>query len=273
MRGAWTILLAATLTACWPAEPAQAWGSFTHVWIAERAYGVLVAQYPWLAAHRDAFLWGAIAGDLDMAPDLSRPSRARTHAPAALEALWQEACAVEDQGARAFALGWAVHMGADDAAVDAHGASRRAAAVRDALAASGAAALPTDITPLVEWAVDAALVPKSTNTVFNLYRSTVVNAGTPAGGPLRRVLERVFHIDESAYMSLARLQATMSAGNTDHYLAERARWARIEPWADQLRSPGVRQALGNIRPDMARAVNLGVLRARAVCEPPGPKAP
>jgi hypothetical protein len=273
MRGAWTILLAATLTACWPAEPAQAWGSFTHVWIAERAYGVLVAQYPWLAAHRDAFLWGAIAGDLDMAPDLSRPNHARTHDPAALTALWQEACAVEDQGARAFALGWAVHMGADDAGPGSAEAGARTQAVREALAREGAATPPADLTPLVEWAVDAALVPKSTNTVFNLYRSTVVNAGTPAGGPLRRVLERVFRIDESTYMSLARLQATMSAGNTDHYLAERARWARIEPWADPLRSPAVRQALGNIRPDMARAVNLGVLRARAVCEPSAPKAP
>ena len=76
-----------------PAAPAEAWGSYTHVWIAERAYGVLVAREPWLAAHRDAFLWGAIAADIDASPDLGHPNRARTHADDSVFALRRAALA------------------------------------------------------------------------------------------------------------------------------------------------------------------------------------
>lgn len=264
MRRAWSLLLAICLSVGWPAEPAEAWGSYTHVWVAERAYGVLVAAHPWLAAHRDAFLWGSVAGDLDASPDLGRPSHARTHSATALGALWKEAIAGKDQGAQAFALGWAVHLGADEVAPSAF----KHQGVREALTHAGATRLPGDLSPLIEWAVDAALVPKSDGTLFSLYRSTVVNAGTPAGAPLRRVLERVFGTDEATYMAWARLQASMSAGNVDRYLAERSRFVRVEPWTEPLRAPGVRQSLGNLTPVMTRAVDAGVKRAKGLLAPP-----
>ena len=264
MRRAWSLLLGLVLLAGWPAEPAAAWGSYTHVWLAERAYGVLVARHPWLAAHRDAFLWGAIACDLDASPDLGRPTHARTHSQSAVNALWREATAAKDQGAQAFALGWAAHVGSDEITA----ASLDPQAIRDALAQGGASRLPADLIPLIEWAVDAALVPRSDGTLFSLYRSTVMNAGTPAGAPLRRVLERVFGTDEATYMAWARLQASMSAGNVDRYLAERSRFVRVEPWTEPLRAPGVRQSLGNLTPVMTRAVDFGVKRAKSLLPPP-----
>lgn len=264
MRRAWRWLLAAALVVGWPAGPAEAWGSYTHVWIAERAYAMLVTREPWLAAHRDAFLWGAISGDLDMAPDLGRPSRARTHSHQALSALWHEAIALQDQGAEAFALGWAVNLASDEVAVGAFDQPT----VRAALTHAGAGRLPADLRPLIEWCVDAALVPKSDGTLFSLFRSTVVNAGTPADAPVRTLLQRVFGTDEATYMGWARLQAAMSAGSIDRYLTERARFVRVDPWADQLQSSGVRESLGDLTPVMIRAVDAGVRLAGSLAAVP-----
>ncbi|MOA55346.1 hypothetical protein D3C78_1791250 [compost metagenome] len=65
-------------------------------------------------------------------------------------------------------------------------------------------------------------------------------------------------------MAWARLQASMSAGSVDRYLAERSRFVRVEPWAEPLRGAGVREALGNLKPILTRSVDLGVERAEAL---------
>jgi hypothetical protein len=243
--------------------PAFAFGSLTHTLIADRAYGLLVAKSPWLGVHRDAFLWGAIAADFD------HPGGAvakRAHSPGVIASLWREAKASGDSGTQAFVLGWAVHIAADELAEAALSAPDRHKQVRIALEQAGAHDLPMSLDPLMDWAVDAALVPVSDNSLVDLYRCAYLHAASPAGAPMRGVMARVLGADESSYFGWARLQTLMSAGGIDRYLTERSRYVRVEPWTVSLRAPAVRQALGDLTPLLAQSVKRGVDRVSALLD-------
>lgn len=242
--------------------PAFAFGSLTHALIAERAYGRLVAKSPWLAIHRDAFFWGAIAPDFDHDGATSR----RAHAPGAVASLWREAKASGDAATQAFVLGWAVHVAADEQAEATLAAPARRDQVRKALEHAGAQRLPTALGPLIEWAVDAALVPIADDSLIDVYRGAYLHAASPAGAPMREVMARVLGTDEGTYFGWARLQTIMSAGGPDRYLNERSRYVRIEPWTVPLRAPGVRQALGDLTPLLARSVDTGVHQAESLMQ-------
>lgn len=240
--------------------PAFAFGSLTHALIAERAYGRLVAKSPWLAVHRDAFFWGAIAPDFDHDGAVAR----RAHAPGAVASLWREARASGDAATQAFVLGWAVHVAADEQAEATLSAPSRRERIRQALERAGAANLPPTLGPLIEWAVDAALVPIADDSLIDVYRGAYLHAASPAGAPMREVMARVLGTDEGTYFGWARLQTVMSAGGPDRYLAERSRYVRVEPWTIPLRAPAVRQALGDLRPLVASSVDTGVARAESL---------
>jgi hypothetical protein len=77
-------------------------------------------------------------------------------------------------------------------------------------------------------------------------------------------------------MAWARLQASMSSGSVDKYLADRARLERVTPWMDTLRAAPARQALGDLTPVMTHAVESGLTLARttlALQPPAAPKKP
>lgn len=243
--------------------PAFAFGSLTHALIAERAYGRLVAKSPWLAVHRDAFFWGAIAPDFDHTGPVAR----RAHARGAVASLWREAKASGDAATQAFVLGWAVHVAADEQAEATLAAPARRERVRQALVRSGADKVPQALGPLIEWAVDAALVPVADDSLIDVYRGAYLHAASPAGAPMREVMARVLGTDEGTYFGWARLQTVMSAGGPDRYLTERSRYARIEPWTLPLRTPAVRHALGDLTPLLTRSVDLGVAQAETMMRP------
>ena len=258
MRGAFP-LLASLAVVLGTAAPAQAWGSLTHTLVGERAFAMLAPRHPWLAPHRDAFLWGAIAGDLDRAPGVAE-GPGRTHAASTVKALWREATASKDARARAFVLGWAVHVASDKSAEALREPSRRVALTR----VLGAGA---DLDAAGEWAADAALSPRAATALVSLYRSTVLNAITPDGAPVRAVLGRVLGTDEAAYMAWARLQAGFCVGGLDGYLANTARFHRLTPWAEAMRGPAVRHGIGALAPLLTQAVNRGVASAEALLSP------
>jgi hypothetical protein len=258
----WAGLLAATL----PSAPALAWGPLTHGIVAQRAFSVLAPQMPWLAPHRDAFIWGAVCADMQEAPDVSATSRERAHATYTVKSIKDQALAEHDRGADAFALGWAAHVGADQA-YEVFAASQAGPwLARLTPEATGAAtlseALKNPPLALVEWAVDAALLPRSTGALFDVGRAAAVNLGTPAGAPIAELLNKVLHVDVTAYEAWARLIAGTCLGDGDRYLSERAKTLRIEPWTEMARGAPARQALGDLTPWLTRSVDLAIDNVR-----------
>lgn len=263
MRARRWLLAAAVLGAVLgPGAPALAWGSYGHGLIAARAYDQLVPRQPWLAAQREAFMWGALA------PDVGGCAHATSlaHTAGTLASLWREAEASGDAGCKAFVMGWAVHLAADE--VEHAGSAARVSAFREALAAIEAPPPPEAIGPLVDWALDAALVPVGNGTLSHIFYAAASNVTSPGAAPLREMLKRVLGVDEPAYVGYARHQALSSAGSIDRYFETRARSLQIGPWEGALRAPSVRLALGDLMPLVIRAVNLGVRRAGALLKAP-----
>lgn len=264
--GRWLLAASVVGAVLVPAAPASAWGSYGHGLIAARAYDQLVPQHPWLAAQREAFMWGALAPDVG-----GCASASLAHSAGTLGSLWREAEASGDAGARAFVMGWAVHLAADE--VEHAGASERRAAFREALAATDAPPPPEAIEPLVDWALDRALVPVGNGTLTHIFYAAVSNVGSPAAAPLREMLKRVLGVDEPAYVGYARHQALSSAGSIDRYFESQARSLQIGPWEGALREAQVRLALGNLTPLVSRSVNQGIKRAERLLEAAGSAPP
>ncbi len=252
-------------------DSALAWGPLTHGAAAQRAFGVLVTRQPWLAPHREAFLWGALAADLQEAPGASHLTVARTHSKGTLDALWREAQHA-GAGSRAFVLGWSVHVAADEARPDwlAHGA--HGAAIRAAIADAGLPPPPATETAandaLIDLAVDAAALPATGGLLRELAQAAWHHAGTPAGAPLMGLVSRVLGVDEPTYIAMAGLTAAMSARGTDRYLLERARFGRVERWLEPARSAAARGAVGDLRPVLTRLAERGVERATRIMGTP-----
>ncbi|MDB5101270.1 MAG: hypothetical protein JWM80_5691 [Cyanobacteria bacterium RYN_339] len=246
----WACALAAWL----PAAPALAWGPLSHAIIAQRAFAELAPRAPWLAPHRDAFDWGAACADLQEAPGAPYLSRARTHASDSLRGLWREAQASHDRGAQAFVVGWAVHVGADDAFDAYESAHGPGWAGKDAPPA------------LLGWAVDALLIPKAGPALTRLGRAAAMHLESPASAPIAAMVGRVLAVDDATYQGWARLTASACLGGPDRYLAERARALRLEPFTAAALEPPARLALGDLTPWLTRAVRGGVDRARALAK-------
>ena len=249
------------------AAPALAWGPVTHGAAAQRAFSVLVTRQPWLAPHREAFLWGALAADVQDAPGAIHLTGARTHSADTLKVLWREAQPA-GAGSRAFVLGWAAHVAADEERPAWLAAGKRGAAIRAALAEAGAPPPPrAEVTAndaLLDLAVDAALLPITGGLLRELAQSAWHHAGTPAGAPLTGLAFRVLGVDEPAYIALAGLTAAMGARGPDRYLQERARFGRVERWLEPARGPAVRGAIGELRPLVTRLATRGVARVEAI---------
>lgn len=265
------VLLGAALIFGTPG-PAWAWGPLTHGAAAQRAFAILVTRQPWLAPHREAFLWGALAADVQDAPGASHLSAARTHGASTLEALWREAQPA-GAGARAFVLGWAAHVAADEAQAEWLAAGDRTAAVRAAIAEAGMAPPPAaeaaETAALLDLAVDAAALPATGGLLRELALAAWHHAGTPAGAPPMGVVARVLGVDEPTYLAMAGLTAAMGARGADRYLLERARFGRVERWLEPVRSAPVRKAIGDLPPVITRLAEAGVARADQLA---GPKA-
>jgi hypothetical protein len=231
--------------------------------VAQRSFAVLVTRHPWLAPHREAFFWGALAADFQDAPGATHLTFARTHGEGALAALWLEAVPA-GAAAKAFVLGWAAHVASDDMRAGWLLGGDRRAVVREAIAATGAPPPPPDESvetdALIDLAVDAAVLPKTGQLLSELALSAWHHAGTPAGAPLAGLVKRVLGVDEPAYMAMAGLTAAMGARGPDRYLAERARFGRVERWLEPARSAGVRSAVGDMTPVLTRAAAQAVDR-------------
>lgn len=260
----WPAFWVCVLVAWLPAAPAFAWGPLTHGIIAERAFAELVPHMPWLAPHRDTFIWGSVAADVEEAPGAQPGLSRRSHAGYTVRALWREANAMHDPSVEAFALGWAVHVAADDQF------NRFAAtAGQNFLDHQGAVVTGHDGSApdaLLPWAVDAALLPRSGNAQLEVARAAARHAGTPDSAPLTLLLYRVLDLDDGALDGLARLVTITCAGDADHYLEDRARFLRLGPWADAAREPRAREELGDLTPFVTQSVHSGVERARAIAE-------
>lgn len=248
---------------CVTAEPALAWGPLTHGAMAQRSFSVLVTRHPWLAPHREAFLWGALAADFQDAPGATHLTLARTHGDGALAALWREAVPA-GAAAKAFVLGWAAHVAADEARAGWLLGGDRRAAIRAAFATTGTPPPPFDeaveTDALIDLAVDAAVLPKTGDLLQELALSAWHHAGTPAGAPLAGIVKRVLGVDEPAYLAMSGLTAAMGARGSDRYLAERARFGRVERWLEPARSAGVRAAVGDMTPVLTQAAAQAVDR-------------
>jgi hypothetical protein len=256
MRAA--IVLAGVLAAWLPAAPAMAWGPLAHGLVAQRAFAELAPRMPWLAPHRDAFIWGAVCADMQEAP-ASFLSHERTHAVATVKALWREAVASRDRGAQAFAVGWAVHVGADEAFdgfVSAHAEGWPTAQAEVPRAA------------LLGWAADEALLPRSGQALFQVGKAAAVHVGTPAAAAIEASLAKTLAVDINVVSAWARLVAGTCLGGPDRYLAERSRSLRVEPWIGAAREPAAREALGDLTGWITRGVQRGVDRARALSKAP-----
>lgn len=261
MGGRWWLLAAVVTGAVFgPGAPALAWGSYGHGLIAARAYDQLVPQHPWLTAEREAFMWGALAPDVKGCGH----GASLAHTPGTLDSLWREAEATADPGCRAFVMGWAVHLAADE--VEHARAESRLPAFRRALAATDAPPPPEAIGPLVDWALDAALVPVGQGTLSHIFYAAASNVGSPGAAPLREMLKRVLGVDEPAYVGYARHQALSSAGSIDRYFETRARSLQIGPWEGALRAAEVRLALGDLRPLVIQSVKQGIKRAEGLLD-------
>ena len=235
---------------------------------AQRAYAMLVTRHQWLAPHRAAFLWGALAADVQDAPGAIHLTRARTHAPATLTALWREA-APAGAGARAFVLGWATHLAVDEARAPGLAAGGREAAIRAAIAERGAPPPPAGETPalddaLIDLAVDAAALPVTGGLLRGLAQSAWIHAGSPAGAPLLGVMTRVLGVDEPTYLAMAGLTAAMGARGADRYLQERARFGRVERWLEAARGPAARAAVGDLAPLLTGLADRGVAQVETM---------
>lgn len=252
-------------------DQALAWGPVTHGAAAARAFAILVPRQPWLAPHREAFLWGALAADLQDAPGASHLTVARTHGAGALDALWREAQPA-GAGARAFVLGWAVHVAADEAQPAWLAEGDRVAAIRAAIAEAGPPPPPTVEEALngalLDLAVDAAALPATGGLLRELAQAAWHHGGTPAGAPIQGLVTRVFGVDEPTYVAMAGLTAAMGARGADRYLLERARFGRVERWLEPARGAAARGAVGELRPMLTRLAERGVERALRILEAP-----
>lgn len=268
--------LAGAALVCVQAEPALAWGPLTHGAMAQRSYAILVTRHPWLAPHREAYLWGALAADFQDAPGAAHLTQARTHGDGAQAALWRDAGSAGPV-AKAFVLGWVAHAAADEAragwlaAGDDRGEPRnvdRRTQIRAAIAAAGTPPPPSEdaveADALLDLAVDAAVLPKTDQLLRELALSAWHHTGTPAGAPLAGIVQRVLGVDEPAYTAMAGLTAAMAARGPDRYLAERARFGRVERWLESARSATVRAACGDMTPVLTQAATLAVERVEAL---------
>lgn len=263
-------LAGAALLVMTPA-PALAWGPVTHGAAAQRAYAMLVTRRPWLAPHREAFLWGALAADVQDAPGAIHLTRTRTHAPETLVALWREATPA-GAGARAFVLGWATHVAVDAERPAWLAAGSREAELRAAIAEGGAPPPPAGEAAaneaLIDLAVDAAVLPASGGLLRELATSAWHHAGTPAGAPIMGLATRVLGVDEPTYIAMAGLTAAMGARGPDRYLQERARFGRVERWLEPARGPAVRAAIGDLAPLLTRLATRAAARVEALAGMP-----
>jgi hypothetical protein len=203
------------------AAPAHAYGPLMHTVVADRTFAQVVGKHPWLAPFRDAFVWGAVAPDIHEAPGARHLSCARTHASSTLMSLWSGA---QEPTGRAFVLGWAAHLGADTLA---HGcqAEDRGIAERDL-------------------SLDAALLPGASQQLQVLAAAVWRHAGGAAGAAVQGVMLGPLGLDGATYAAWAGLTVAMAGRGPDRYMAERARFVRLEQALERLRSAEARQALG-----------------------------
>jgi hypothetical protein len=243
------------------APRALAWGPLTRSLVADRVYSIVVPQAPWLAPNREAFLWGANAQGLGELKPCSPEIQAKCLAPKTVGSLWKGAQG--NPSASAFALGWAVTdtLERKDAAHWFSKGDRQA--LYNALSPKPAPPYPGSaaFTPLVEYAVDAALVPVADDTLASLFRGTVISAGTPTGLPFRELACQTLDADDSLFLDWARVLVDMSAEGPEHYLEADARFQGVSAWQESLRSPGARLALGDLTRLITQSVEACVKRA------------
>ncbi|HEY9721184.1 MAG TPA: zinc dependent phospholipase C family protein [Oscillatoriaceae cyanobacterium] len=247
------------------ARPAGAWGIYTHALIAERAYGVLVPKEPWLAAHREAFLWGAVGPDLDRVAEMRAR---RTHSPELADTLWSLSSRSGDDDARAFALGWAASVGSDQVSQTLDGAAHQL---------RGMAGVPHGVpdAALIAWTADSALMGLSDHTLNDLFDATVAIAVSPAAGAVRQLLSATLGIDEVTYRAWTDRIASMSQQGPDQYLHQDADWLGVRPYVPVLRTANARVALGRPEDLLGRAVDAGVSASRQLLAqiPHNPRLP
>lgn len=229
------------------ARPACAWGVYAHALFAERAYAVLVPRHPWLAVHREAFVWGAVGPDLDRVAELSAR---RTHAPELPDTLWQ--LAHGDDDARAFALGWAAAAGAD------HAGEALQTRAGDTLRRLCAAPQDVSTADLVDWTADATLASLADHTLDDLFHATVSVALSPAAGAVRSLLHDALGLDEGTYETWTERIGRLSAQGEDAYLTQDADWLGIQSYTPVLRTANARLALGDREALLGTAVAASV---------------
>lgn len=244
------------------ALPASAAGPLTHMVVAERCFSQLVNTHPWLAPHRDAFYWGALAVDWGTATGSPHARPEPSHAQNELAALWRKAAS---KGAlpRAFVLGWAVHLATDETQttwlLEAGRTEQLAALIQ----------LPTDrgnVPLAADLALDAALLPGVSNSLQTMALAARAHAATPAGGAIQQLLREVVGVAEPAYLNWAGFIFLAGARGSDAYLALRAKQVHLETLAPLLTGRAGRAWVGDPRSFLTAAAEAGSQQARQLLD-------
>ncbi|MEB3197210.1 MAG: hypothetical protein VKP62_08400 [Candidatus Sericytochromatia bacterium] len=220
------------------AEPAEAMGLLGQVIVAERAFHQLVPRHPWLAPHRDAMLWGALAGELLRLSGPSTMAERKLDSLAVRDAMLAQA----RQGgpaARAFVCGWLSHLESDaesDAWVSREGRLGRLAE---------AVGLPENRLGRahVDLALDAVLLPAASQKLRLMAEAARRHAGTPSGAPVVALLRQTLGVDDAQHQQLAALAFALGSVGPDRYKREVAHLHGLDPYLDALTGASARASL------------------------------
>lgn len=216
--------------------PAWAWGPLAQGVIMERALAAATPKAPWLAAQREAVLWGAFASGVRWLPQ-GRALGADLVGGEGLRLALQKAAERDGRSAQGFAAGWAA-----------------AAAAEGVLAQrwpGGAAGrwldgLPADRRALgLDWALDQAVVGQASPHLHAWAVATFWHAAGP-GGLLASPVAQASGLPLQLWAQWGQILVTGLANGPEatlQGLQSLANWPGLG--AEVGRSPAVRQALGD----------------------------